>query len=222
MNAILMKRNPAPHAMHLLQRLVGNGILLLAAFLLANSWNGANAAEPQPLNALQEINFAGLPGDQVQITFKLSQPASNPASFTIDNPARIAFDLPATKSELAKRSQAIGIGPAKSITAVEVKGRTRVVLNLFEMVPYETRAEGDQIIVVLGAAGAINTTTPSASAISSSTAPAASSAAAAVTNVDFWLTSPITSSPLKFVKPPRKNRNSAGNRNSATPVNACH
>ena len=185
MNAILMKRNPAPHAMHLLQRLVGNGILLLAAFLLANSWNGANAAEPQPLNALQEINFAGLPGDQVQITFKLSQPASNPASFTIDNPARIAFDLPATKSELAKRSQAIGIGPAKSITAVEVKGRTRVVLNLFEMVPYETRAEGDQIIVVLGAAGAINTTTPSASAISSSTAPAASSAAAAVTNVDF-------------------------------------
>jgi len=185
MNAILMKRNPAPHAMHLLQRLVGNGILLLAAFLLANSWNGAHAAEPQPLNALQEINFAGLPGDQVQITFRLSQPASNPASFTIDNPARIAFDLPATKSELAKRSQAIGIGPAKSITAVEVKGRTRVVLNLFEMVPYETRAEGDQIIVVLGAAGAINTTTPSASAISSSTAPAASSAAAAVTNVDF-------------------------------------
>ena len=185
MNAILMKRNPAPHAMHLLQRLVGNGILLLAAFLLANSWNGANAAEPQPLNALQEINFAGLPGDQVQITFKLSQPASNPASFTIDNPARIAFDLPATKSELAKRSQSIGIGPAKSITAVEVKGRTRVVLNLFEMVPYETRAEGDKIIVVLGAAGAINTTTPSASAISSSTAPAASSAAAAVTNVDF-------------------------------------
>ncbi len=184
MNAILMKRNPAPHATHLLQRLVGNGILLLAAFLLANSWNGANAAEPQPLNALQEINFAGLPGDQVQITFKLSQPVSNPASFTIDNPARIAFDLPATKSELAKRSQAIGIGPAKSITAVEVKGRTRVVLNLFEMVPYETRAEGDQIIVVLGAVGAVSTTT-TASAISSSTAPATSSAAAEVTNVDF-------------------------------------
>ena len=185
MNAILMKRNLAPHAMHFLHRLVGNGILLLAAFLLANNWNGAHAAEPQPLNALQEINFAGLPGNQVQITFKLTQPASNPASFTIDNPARIAFDLPATKSELAKRSQAIGIGPAKSITAVEVKGRTRVVLNLFEMVPYETRAEGDQIIVVLGGAGSVNTTTPSVSAVSGSAAPATSSAAAAVTNVDF-------------------------------------
>jgi type IV pilus assembly protein PilQ len=172
--------------MHFLQRLVGNGILLLAIFLLLSGWNGAHAAEPQPLNALQEINFAGLPGNQVQITFKLTQPASNPASFTIDNPARIAFDLPATKSELAKRSQAIGIGPAKSITAVEVKGRTRVVLNLFEMVPYETRAEGDQIIVVLGSAGAVNTaSTASAPSASASVATPASSAPASVTDVDF-------------------------------------
>ncbi len=186
MNAILMKRNPAPHAMHFLQRLAGNGILLLAAFLLANSWNGARAAEPQPLNALQEISFAGLPGNQVQITFKLTQPASNPASFTIDNPARIAFDLPATKSELAKRSQAIGIGPAKSITAIEVKGRTRVVLNLFEMVPYETRAEGDRIIVILGSSGAVSTTaTSSAPAMSGSAATSTSSATATVTDVDF-------------------------------------
>ena len=97
MNTILTNRNSAPHAMHFLQRLAGNGILLLAIFLLLGGWNGAHAAEPQPLNALQEINFAGLPGNQVQITFKLTQPASNPASFTIDNPARIAFDLPATK-----------------------------------------------------------------------------------------------------------------------------
>jgi type IV pilus assembly protein PilQ len=186
MNTILMNRNPAPHAMHFLQRLAGNGILLLAVFLLLGGWNGARAAEPQPLNALQEINFAGLPGNQVQITFKLTQPASNPASFTIDNPARIAFDLPATKSELAKRSQAIGIGPAKSITAVEVKGRTRVVLNLFEMVPYETRAEGDQIIVVLGSTGAVNTaSTSSAPSASASTAVPASSAPASVTDVDF-------------------------------------
>ena len=181
MNTILMNRNPAPHAMHFLQRLAGNGILLLAIFLLLGGWNGAHAAEPQPLNALQEINFAGLPGNQVQITFKLTQPASNPASFTIDNPARIAFDLPATKSELAKRSQAIGIGPAKSITAVEVKGRTRVVLNLFEMVPYETRAEGDQIIVVLGGAGAVNT----ASTASAPSASASVAAPASVTDVDF-------------------------------------
>ncbi len=186
MTVILTNRKPAPHMMRFLQRLIGSGILLLALFLLLNGWNSARADEAQPLNALQEINFAGLPGNQVQITFNLRQPASNPASFTIDNPARIAFDLPATKSELAKRSQPIGIGPARSITAIEVKGRTRVVLNLFEMVPYETRAEGNRIIIVLGSAGAVNTaSTPLAAVTADSTAPATSSAAASVTDVDF-------------------------------------
>jgi len=188
MNVILTNRNPAPDMMRLLQRLVGSGILLLTILLLQGAWNSAQAAEPQPLNALQDITFAGLPGNQVQITFKLSQPASNPASFTIDNPARIAFDLPATKSALAKRSQPIGIGPAKSITAVEVKGRTRVVLNLFEMVPYETRAKDDRIIVILGSPSAVNTaSTPSTSvtAHSAATATSSASAAATITGIDF-------------------------------------
>lgn len=183
MNPRQMKWNPATQGTKLINRLIGNGIAFLTLLVMASGWGSIYAAEPQPLNTLQEINFAGLPGDQVQITLKLSQPASIPASFTIDNPARIAFDLPATKSELAKRSQPIGIGPAKSITAVEVKGRTRVVMNLFEMVPYETRADGDQIIVVLG-----GSSTTTASAPSPARAPAAtpsSSATRAVTDVDF-------------------------------------
>jgi len=184
MNAILTNLKPASGAMHFLQRLIGTGMLLLAIFLLQNVWSSAHAAEPQPLNTLQDITFVGLPGNQVQITFQLSQPASNPASFTIDNPARIAFDLPATKSGLAKRSQAIGIGPAKSITAVEVKGRTRVVLNMFEMVPYETRSKGDQIIVILGSAGAVNTASAPTDSGAAATATAASTAAS-VTDVDF-------------------------------------
>ncbi|HHJ17033.1 MAG TPA: type IV pilus secretin PilQ [Gammaproteobacteria bacterium] len=187
MNAILTYRNPAvPCTRGFLKRLLGNGILLLATLALFSAWNNAHAADPQPLNALQDISFAGLPGNQVQITLQFNQPASNPASFTIDNPARIAFDLPATKSALAKRSQPIGIGPAKSITAVEVKGRTRVVLNLFEMVPYETRTEGDKIIVVLGGTGA-TTTTAAAAPAPAATAAAGSSMAggAAITNIDF-------------------------------------
>ena len=139
MNATLMTWNPVSHGAYLLRRLLAQSALVLATmFGVLAVCSSADAADAPPLNALKEINFAGLPGNQVQITMELSGAASNPASFTIDNPARIAFDLPATRSELKARSQAIGIGPAKSITAVEVKGRTRVVLNLFEMVPYET------------------------------------------------------------------------------------
>ena len=153
MNANLMTCNAKAQGTRFLQRLIGNAMLVLVAVGLLGGWQYARA-EAAPLNSLQEISYAGLPGNQVQIVFKLSQPVSSPASFTIDNPARIAFDLPATKSELATRSQSIGIGPAKSVTAVEVKGRTRVVLNLLEMVPYETRTEGNQIVVVLGSSAA--------------------------------------------------------------------
>jgi type IV pilus assembly protein PilQ len=110
---------------------------------------------------------------------EFSEPAVKPASFTIDNPARIAFDLPATRSALKARSQVIGIGPAKSFTAVEVKGRTRVVLNLFEMVPYETRTQGNELVVILGRAGATSTAATSAAGT-----PAASNKRA-ISNVDF-------------------------------------
>ena len=143
MNATLTRRNPGLHGTYLLRRLLAHSTRVLATIIgILGICTLARAADPEQINTLREINFAGMPGNQVQITMELSEAATNPPSFTIDNPARIAFDLPATRSELKARSQAIGIGPAKSITAVEVKGRTRVVLNLFEMVPYETRADG--------------------------------------------------------------------------------
>ncbi len=181
MNVNLMTWNATKRGSLGLTQLVSYGLLALGMLLLPGSWTPAHAEAP-PLNALQDIEFAGLPGNQVQIIFKLSQPAPAPASFTIDNPARIAFDLPATKSELQNRSKAIGVGPAKSVTAVEVKGRTRVVLNLFEMVPYETRTEGDQIIVVLGATtGAATAAAPAAASASGS----AASRQAGISEVDF-------------------------------------
>ncbi len=161
-----------------------NRLLALGVLLIAGGLQTGYAAAPQ-LNALKEINFAGLPGNQVQIIFKLSHPVSNPASFTIDNPARIAFDLPATKSELAKRSQPIGIGPAKSVTAVEVKGRTRIVLNLFEMVPYETRVDGNNVVVVLGAQGQRVASTPSATTPATGKTAATASIEPSITGIDF-------------------------------------
>ena len=184
MNVYLTTWNSVAQGNRPLKRLLGYGAGL-ALLLLTSLFNSATAADPKPINSLKAINFAGLPGNQVQITFELSEAAGVPASFTIDNPARIAFDLPATKSELAKRSQAIGIGPAKSITAVEVKGRTRVVLNLFEMVPYETRASGNNVVVVLGGADGASAAAPASAPAASAGTAAAASANPAVTDVDF-------------------------------------
>ena len=45
-------------------------------------------------NTIKAVDFANLPGNKAQITLTLSNPASSPLSFTIDNPARIALDFP--------------------------------------------------------------------------------------------------------------------------------
>jgi len=108
----------------------------------------ANAA------TLDDISYSSLPGDRVQLTVQLSEALSEePLSFTIDNPARIALDFPGTTLNLKQKTQSIGIGVAHSVTAVEASGRSRVVLNLVNSVPYEVVVRGSTIIVTLGASG---------------------------------------------------------------------
>ncbi len=101
-------------------------------------------------NAITEINYSSLPGDQVQIRISLEGLAAEPGSFTIDSPARIAFDFPNTKIKLPSRNQNIGIGVARSISTVEAGGRTRVVLNLSRLVSYNTIVDGNDVVVTLG------------------------------------------------------------------------
>ncbi len=123
--------------------------LLAAGALFVGSIVAAHAAD----NSLQSVDFTGLPGNKAQITLTLSKPAPAPLSFTIDNPARIALDFPDTSNALEQRSQRIGVGMVESLTAVEAQGRTRVVFNLVDMVPYEAHAEGNKIILTVQNAG---------------------------------------------------------------------
>ena len=99
--------------------------------------------------SLESIDAARLPGDVVQVRLHLSGPPPEPLSFTIDRPARISFDLPGTTNALPQRRQDVGIGPLTTITSAEAQGRTRVVFNLTEVTPYETRIDGSDIVVLL-------------------------------------------------------------------------
>jgi len=127
--------------------------LFAAACLLLGGTVSASAAETVSGNTLQSVDVTGLPGNKAQITLTLSQPAPAPLSFTIDNPARIALDFPETRNGLVQRSQKVGIGMVESLTAIEAQGRTRVVVNLVDMVPYEAHADGNKIILTVQNAG---------------------------------------------------------------------
>ena len=98
---------------------------------------------------LQDISFNKLPGEKVQFNLTFSGLANEPGSFTIDNPARIALDFPNTGSALAWKNKNVGIGFAKSITAVEAGNRTRVILNLVQLLPFETEVSGRNVYVTL-------------------------------------------------------------------------
>jgi type IV pilus assembly protein PilQ len=136
-------------------------------------------AATQP--ALQAIDVQPLPGQQLQVTMRLSGPAPQPLSFTIDNPARISFDLPNTTLALPSRRIDVHSSGLDTIVAAETKDRTRLVLNLDKLVPYDTRVDGSNVIVTLGAAtGAV-----AASAAATGAAVASGSAARELRAIDF-------------------------------------
>ncbi|UCE90689.1 MAG: type IV pilus secretin PilQ [Pseudomonadota bacterium] len=112
--------------------------------------------------ALEDISFSTLPGDRVEIRLSMSGPAPEPGAFTIDTPARIALDFPATENRLKAKSRDIGVGVARSISAVEAGGRTRVVINLARLVGYSTRVSGNDVYVTLQGEGGYAAGAPAA------------------------------------------------------------
>lgn len=103
---------------------------------------------------LKDINFSALPGNKVQVVLQLDEAVSKPASFSTDNPARIVIDLENTSSALSKKAQNIGIGMARSVTAIEAGNKTRVVLNLVSAVGHSISTENNAVIIdISGGAG---------------------------------------------------------------------
>lgn len=134
--------------------------------------------------SLQGLDVAALPGDKVELKLKFDEPVASPRGYTIEQPARIALDLPGVSNKLGTKNKELGVGNARSVTIVEAKDRTRLIVNLSTLVPYSTRAEGNNLFVVVGdAAGAAV-----ASPISVSAAPKpvlAHPAGRAIAGIDF-------------------------------------
>src|SRR4051794_27677481 len=57
----------------------------------------------QAQNRLESIHANTLTGNKVEVTLKLSEAAPTPLTFTVDNPARIALDLPETSVAMNSR-----------------------------------------------------------------------------------------------------------------------
>ena len=144
-------------------------------------------AYAQDNNRLQDIQVQSLPGQQVEVRLILSGTAPEPLAFTIDDPARIALDLPETALGLSSRRKDVNLGPLDTVLTAEANGRTRVVLNLDSMVPYEMRRSGNTIVITLGAEGGDDSLTTQFAGAAPSAAPRsyASTGGRSITGVDF-------------------------------------
>src|SRR6202453_4581320 len=122
------------------------GAMALVALSAFNFRVLAQGADPLKLETIDVLTS----GQQVQLKLHLSGPAPEPLPFTIDKPARIAFDLPNTTLALASRRLDVRSGGVDTVLAAEANGRTRLVINVDSLLPYTTKVDGNDIIVTLG------------------------------------------------------------------------
>ena len=158
------------------------------------AWLLCSALPAFAANVLQNISHAPGANGRVDIILQFAGPIADAQVFTTDNPPRIAIDLPDTRNGLVERRVTVGNGSASAVSAAEANGRTRVVVDLFRPAAYESRIEGNRLVLSVansGAAAPVATTAMQAAAahgpiMASSTDPSRRVVGAlSVSNVDF-------------------------------------
>ena len=100
---------------------------------------------------IEDIAFNSQTGARLEVRLTFSDvPPADIESYSIEDPARIVLDFPGIQSSLEQKTYALSQANAKSVVVLETGDRTRVVLNLIELVPFESRVEGRQLVVRLG------------------------------------------------------------------------
>lgn len=138
---------------------------------------------------LQALDVAALPGDRVELKLTFDEPVLAPRGYTIEQPARIALDLPGVSNKLGSKNRELGVGNARSVTVVEAKDRTRLIINLTNLAPYNTRVEGNNLYVVVGDGVKSNVAGSAAVAVAPADKPAAAKVygpqSRVINNIDF-------------------------------------
>ncbi len=133
--------------------------------LLAVSMFAAFAphAQAQVANSIDAINVSNQGGGQLVVRLTFREPLANPpAGFSVNNPPRIALDLPEVTNNMGKNVIESNDGDLRSINVVQASNRTRVVMNLIRPLSYSTQVEGNTLLVTLQGAAAASSGNTSA------------------------------------------------------------
>ncbi len=113
-------------------------------------WLLAAVAVAEPV-MIEDIAFTAQPGSALEVRLTFSEsPATDIASYTIEDPARIVLDFPETQSALDQKRYGLSQANATSVMVLESGSRTRLVVNLVELVPFKSSVSGRQLTLLIG------------------------------------------------------------------------
>jgi type IV pilus assembly protein PilQ len=123
---------------------------------------------------IEDITFSSQPGSKFEVRLDFSEtPPSDYSAYTIEEPARIAIDFPGTKSGLDQKRFSLPFGNATGVLVLEADDKTRLVLNLIKLVPYEAVISGNQLVLQVGqdSSGGYTKATPPSNVLESQMEP---------------------------------------------------
>ena len=121
------------------------------SLLVACFWSVATAAVPV---VIEDIAFTAQPGAQLEVRLTFSEPPSaDIESYSIEEPARIVLDFPDTRSGLEQKRFSLSQANATSVMVLESGDRTRMIVNLVDLVPFESSVSGRQLALIIGQDG---------------------------------------------------------------------
>jgi len=102
----------------------------------------------QPSIELKAATINKLNAEKLQIELQLSGPLPTaPTHFVTANPARLVVDLPNVENKLTKQLEYIGKDGIDNIQVITADNRTRVVIDLQQVLPYQIEQANDAIFI---------------------------------------------------------------------------
>ena len=139
---------------------INNLVLLVVAVfavcaLTAHAQSNTNAQNASTQNSdaensIQSLSVSAAPGGKLVLKLGLKNTLANPPlNFAISNPARIVFDFPNTTNGLGKSTQKFDIGELRGANIVQSGNRTRLVVNLNQILVYDAHTQGTNLLITL-------------------------------------------------------------------------
>ncbi|MCK2184607.1 type IV pilus secretin PilQ [Halomonas sp. YJPS3-2] len=141
-------------------------------------------------STLTDLDYRQGAGGALEIDLSFDGGVPEVRGYRLDDPARLTIDLMDTRSGLASRRQALGVGGVQRVTALEAGSRTRLVFDLDGPLPYDTSQQGNRLKLSIGGSAASSAPVATRSATTSTSSGSASARATtmagpSITDIDF-------------------------------------